>query len=226
MNRSDAEILWEVASVLARDAANVSRAAGRAGPNLPPLLFFTDPERTPRPWETAARLPAGSGVVFRHFGAADARDTALRLREATARRDGLLLIGQDAEMADAVGADGVHLPGRALEQAAALAVARPDWRITGAVHAADEFGAGGFAAVGLDAVVLSPIFPAGGPSGARTALGVETFSQAVRRARLPVYALGGIGSENARALIGSGACGLAGVSSIQSAFGQARFGPA
>nr|MBF0666190.1 thiamine phosphate synthase [Brevundimonas sp.] len=108
MNRSAAEILWEVASVLARDAADVSRAAGRRRPDLPPLLFFTDPGRTARPWETAARLPAGSGVVFRAFGAADALDTARRLREATRGRGGLLLIGLDAELAEAVEADGVH----------------------------------------------------------------------------------------------------------------------
>ena len=135
MNRSDADILWEVASVLARDAANVSRAAGRPAPNLPPLLFFTDPMRTPRPWETAARLPAGSGVVFRAFGAPDARETGLRLREATLRRDGLLLVGLDPELAEAVEADGVHLPERALGQAPALAATRPDWRITGALPA-------------------------------------------------------------------------------------------
>ncbi|NJC40743.1 thiamine-phosphate pyrophosphorylase [Brevundimonas alba] len=215
MNRSDAEILWEVASVLARDAANVSRAAGRPRPNLPPLLFFTDPERTPRPWETAARLPAGSGVVFRAFGASDARETGLRLREATRRRDGLLLVGLDAELAEAVEADGVHLPERALTQAPALAAARPDWRITGAVHSAEALAN----AEGLDATVLSPVFAAGGASASRPPLGMEAFSALVGKARTPVYALGGIDAGNARGLIGSGACGLAGVSAIRAAFG-------
>ena len=38
MNRSEAETLWEVASVLARDAADVSRATGGPAANLPPLL--------------------------------------------------------------------------------------------------------------------------------------------------------------------------------------------
>ena len=215
MNRSDAEILWEVASVLARDAANVSRAAGRPGLNLPPLLFFTDPERTPRPWETAARLPAGSGVVFRAFGAADARETGLRLREATRRRDGLLLVGLDPELAGAVEADGVHLPERALDQAPGLAAARPGWRITGAVHSATALAG----AKALDAAVLSPVFSAGGPSADSPPLGVKAFGDVVRSAALPVYALGGLHSGNARQLIGSGACGIAGVAAIRSAFG-------
>lgn len=215
MNRSDAESLWEVASVLARDAADVSRRAGRPPADLPPLLFFTDPDRTPRPWETAARLPAGAAVVFRAFGAADARETALRLREATARRGVRLLIGLDAELAEAVGADGVHLPERALGQAPALAAARPGWRITGAAHTAAALSV----AAGLDAAVVSPVFAAGGASAARPPLGVTAFSALARGAAIPVYALGGIDAANARALIGSGACGVAGVSAIRAAFG-------
>lgn len=216
MNRSDAEILWEVASGLAREAAKVSRNEKRPGPGLPPLLFFTDPDRTPRPWETAARLPVGAGVVFRSFGAADARETAMRLREATRRRDGLLLIGLDADLAEAVEADGVHLPDRALDRVSALAAARPDWRITGAAHAAERLTQWG---PDLDAVVLSPVFPAGGASGERPPLGVDAFRAAVVGAACPVYALGGIDAGNARRLQGSGACGLAGIGAIQAAFG-------
>lgn len=214
MNRADAEILWEAASVLARDAAEVSRARACSGPNLPPLLFFTDPERTPRPWETAARLPVGAGVVFRHFGLPDAHKTALRLREATRARDGLLLIGLDAELAEAVGADGVHLPERALDQAAGLAAARPDWRITGAAHSSITL-----TSPGLDALIVSPVFPAGGASAHRPALGLTVLGQWVETAPCPVYALGGVDGKNARSLIGSGACGFAAVSAIRSAFG-------
>ena len=214
MNRVDAETLWETASVLAQDAAKVSRARGQAAPNLPPLLFFTDPERTPRPWETAARLPAGSGVVFRHFGRADARETALRLRETTQAREGLLLIGLDADLAEAVGADGVHLPEHALDRAKGLAAARPDWRITGAAHSRAMLGTRG-----LDALIVSPVFPAGGASADRPALGLETLTSWVGAAPCPVYALGGVASSNARGFIGSGVCGLAGVSAIQAAFG-------
>ncbi|RZJ05700.1 MAG: thiamine phosphate synthase [Brevundimonas sp.] len=215
MNRSDAEILWEVASVLARDAAKVSRADGRTRPAPPPILFFTDPDRTPCPWETAARLPAGSGVIYRSFGAPDARDTALRLREATRARGVRLLIGLDADLAETCGADGVHLPERALDQAEALSAARPDWLLTGAAHDRAALGRCG----GLDAAVVSPVFPAGGASADRPALGVETLTHWIADAPCPVIALGGMTTKNARSLIGSGACGLAGVAAIQSAFG-------
>ncbi len=60
---------------------------------------------------------------------------------------------------------------------------------------------------------------AGGASAGRPALGVKGFSDLVRAATVPVYALGGVDAGNAPALIGSGACGIAGVSAIQSAFG-------
>jgi len=212
MNRSDAETLWEVACVLARDAAKVSRLPG--GKDLPPLLFFTDPDRTPRPWETAARLPAGAGVVFRHFGRAGARDTALRLRETTSKHGVLLLIGLDADLAKVVGADGLHLPERALDQASRLSETHPEWLITGAVHPGSAMDV-----AHLHARVLSPVYAPGGPSAATAPLGISGFRETVSSGPRPVYALGGIEARNAHALIGSGACGLAGVSSIQAAFG-------
>jgi len=209
--RPDAEILWVVASGLARAAAEVSRPQ-RA---LPPLLFFTDPERTQRPWETAAALPAGSGMVFRHFGGPDAAGAARRLREVTAASEVRLLIGLDADLAEAVGADGVHLPERALGAAADLRVRQPGWLLTGAAHSAQALGD----ATVLDAAIVSPVFPAGGSSAARPALGVDRFAKMVRSAPCPVYALGGIHAGNARELVGSGACGLAGVEAIRAAFG-------
>ncbi len=44
------------------------------GSALPPMLFFTDPERTPSPERVMERLPRGAGVVFRAFGRPDALD--------------------------------------------------------------------------------------------------------------------------------------------------------
>ncbi len=206
--------MWRIAGCLAREATKVSRTAGRSRPNLPPLLFFTDPERTPEPWRIAGRLPAGSGVVYRHFGAPDALETARRLREATRKRDVLLLIGRDAALADAVEADGVHLPEVMAARATVLAARRPDWTLTAAFHGhADcpDFD-------GLDALVASPVFPAGGASSASPPLGVEGLAAIVRGASCPVYALGGIDASNASALTGSGAYGIAGVGSIRTAF--------
>ncbi|HST91334.1 MAG TPA: thiamine phosphate synthase, partial [Brevundimonas sp.] len=65
---------------------------------------------------------------------------------------------------------------------------------------------------------LSPVFEAGGVSSAARPLGLAALSALAQAAACPVYALGGVDTKNARSLIGSGACGIAGVSAIQAAF--------
>lgn len=208
----DARRLWDAArrmNALAREASDVS-ARG-----LPPLLVFTDPVRTPRPWEIAERLPPGAGLVFRHFGDPEAEMMARRLRDITRSRHVTLLIGLDADLADRVGADGVHLPERAVSAAYALSGRRPDWLLTGAVHDPARLDAG----CDLHALVLSPIFTTSGPSADRPALGVEALTAFANAQPKPVYALGGIDEANVFELADSGACGVAGVGSFARAFG-------
>lgn len=215
MNLSgEAKILWDAAVALNRVARPVSPMTDPVR-SLPPLLFFTDPIRTPEPWRTAQALPEGAGVVYRTFGAVEAETVARRLRAITADRGVRLLIGLDADLADRVGADGLHLPERALSSAGSLRAGRPDWLLTGAVHSRAAVEA---APIALDALVLSPVFPAGGASADKVALGIEAFSVAVRASRLPVYALGGIGAATVGGLADTGACGFAAVDAIRQAF--------
>ncbi len=207
----DGARLWAMAQALAR-AADAVR--GGETSRVPPLLLFTDLERTPRPWEIAARMPAGSGVVYRAFGAPGAADTAQRLRAITRDRGMTLLIGQDADLAAQVEADGLHLPERALSAAYALSGRRPDWILTGAVHTRKA----ALSARDLDAVVLSPIFPAGGASAQRAALGADVLAKAAC-GRTRVIALGGITVGNASVLAETGAYGLAAIGGVIDAFG-------
>lgn len=214
MDRSrDAERLWAAALELNKAVAgrdeNVTPSS-RAP--LPPLWFVTDPDRTPRPWEIAARMPVGAGVIYRAFGASDAMEAGLRLRAATG---GPLLVGLDADLAAAIGADGVHLPERALLHADAIRRERPDWRITGAVHAATD----PEAVRALDAALVSPVFAPGGASAGREALGADGFGRIAAELACPAYALGGITADNARMLAGSGARGIAVVNAAIHAFG-------
>ncbi|MFN4295379.1 MAG: thiamine phosphate synthase [Brevundimonas sp.] len=206
----EATRLWETAKALNRAAARVSPSAAR----LPPLLFVTDPDRTPRPWEIAARLPPGAAVIHRGFGRAEAEADARRLRAVTLEGQVRLLIGLDIALAVAVGADGVHLPERTLHRAgearaAGLAL------VTGAAHSPEALDRA--ADTGLDAAVLSPVFPTASPSGGE-ALGSERFGAMISGARLPVLALGGIHAANVRMLASSGAAGLCAVDGIVRAF--------
>lgn len=206
----DGARLWALAQALAR-AADAVRGAGRL--EVAPMLLFTDPERTPRPWEIAARMPAGSGVVYRGFGGDDTLQTAERLRAVTRARGMTLLIGLDAALAERVQADGLHLPERALAAAYALSGRRPDWILTGAVHSVEA----AKAARDLDAVVLSPILPAGGASAAKPALGLEALTQA-SDGGARVIALGGITAATVSQLEGSGAYGVAAIGGMADAF--------
>lgn len=200
--------LWASAVALNRAAAAVS--PGAAG--LPPLLFFTDPDRAPRPWETASRLPTGSAVIFRAFGRPDAATTGARLRAATRAAGVRLLVGRDADLAEAIGADGLHLPETDAERAVALRAHRPDWLVTAAWHGEAP------PAAGVHALVLSPVFAAGGASAIRPALGIARFTALTAQAKAPVYALGGLDAASAVALARSGACGLAAIDGVQAAF--------
>lgn len=209
----DARRLWDAArrmNALTRPSRDVS--AVRA---LPPLLVFTDPARTPRPWDIAEQIPPGAGLVYRHFGDPDAETVATRLRAITADRGVTLLVGRDADLADRIRADGVHLPERAISAAYSLSGRRPDWLLTGAVHDPEHLDAGR----DLDALVLSPVFETTGPSRERPALGVEALTRLAREQATPVYALGGINPGNVDRIADSGACGIAGVDAFARAFG-------
>ena len=65
-------------------------------------------------------------------------------------------------------------------------------------------------AAGLDACVLSPIFPSNSAS-AQSKLGLFSASQIARGAAMPVIALGGVNADNATRLIGRGFAGVAAV---------------
>lgn len=179
------------------------------GKTLPPLLFFTDPQRTPDLARIIATLPRGSAVVLRTFGAADSLQQAQALRALTRRKRLKLLIGADPRLAAAVGADGVHLPERLAHRA--RAVRRRGWLVTAAAHSPAAVARGHRA--GADAAVVSAIFPSRSPS-AGPPLGPVRLAAMARRAGLPLYALGGVNDATARRLLGSGAVGVAAVEGL------------
>jgi len=191
-----------------RRTARLLPARRRLRKALPALLFFTDPKRTPDPEAAAVRLPAGSAIVYRHFGAPGAEDTARRLKAIARRRGLLLLIGQDAALAARIGADGVHLPERLAHRAGPLRRAHPEWIVTTAAHSSRAARAGGG-----DAVVISAIFASRSPS-AGAALGPVRLATLVRLAERPAYALGGVNDKTARRLRDAGLIGLAAVEGL------------
>jgi thiamine-phosphate pyrophosphorylase len=174
-------------------------------------LFFTDPHRTPHPERVIARLPRGSAVVFRAFGAPDALSRGLALRRLARRRGVLFLVGADAALAVALRADGVHLPERLAGRAGLVRALKRRFLVTAAAHGLPA--ALRARRAGAEALVASPVFPSHSPSAGQ-ALGPLAFATLVRRAGAPVYALGGVNARTARRLAGSGAAGLAAIEGL------------
>ncbi|MEO0550939.1 MAG: thiamine phosphate synthase [Pseudomonadota bacterium] len=159
---------------------------------LPPLLFLTDPDRTPDPVRIARRLPEGSGVIYRHFGAAGRIETASDLAHACKECRLTMLVAADPDLALQVNADGVHWPEARLALArhwrGAFAVNTTSAHSTRALHRA--------AKAGMDAALFSAVFPSNSPSAGHP-LGAPRFRILTNRAPMPVYALGGITARTA-----------------------------
>jgi thiamine-phosphate pyrophosphorylase len=190
--------------VLAALARDLNREAG--APAIPSLYFLTDPVRTPDPVRSASRLPGGSAVIYRHFGAADRRQVARALAR-TCRARGLhLLISADPTLAREIGADGVHWPERLTGKAERFGLT------TGAAHGAEGLTAAHQA--GLDACLLAPIFPTDSASG-NDPLGLFHASQLARASGMNVIALGGINASNAARLRGRGFAGIAALDALR-----------
>lgn len=172
--------------------AAARKSAAHLSPALPPAFFVTDPARTPDPEAIVWGLPAGFGVIYRHFGAADRVELAAALAGICGKRGLTLLIAADPELAMRVGAHGVHWPHRMRQQAR-------KWRgrfdlQTVSAHSGRELRA--VAGLPVDAALLSTVFASRSASAGR-AMGALKFRMRVRDAGLPVYALGGITPGNA-----------------------------
>ena len=196
--------------VLSSAAATFPPRTAR-GVTLPNLLFFTDPARVPDPTTVAERLPRGAGIVFRAFGAPDAVEQGRRLRAIANERGLLLLVGAHANLAEGIGADGLHMPERLAADIPRLRAEHARYLITVAAH--DERAVRAAERAGADAVVVSPVFPSNS-SSAGDPLGVEAVKALVSATALPVYALGGVRARTVTQLIGGGLVGIAAVEAL------------
>jgi len=159
---------------------------------LPDIWMVSDARNDARLETTLARLPRGSGLVFRHYHLAppERRRRFVRLTR-IARRFGhrVVLAGSSAQ-ARAWGADGAYGAPDALgRKATGLRLAT--------AHSLREIARANRAAA--DAVLLSPVHPTRSHAGAK-ALGRVRFRLLAARAQAPVIALGGMDAARARTL--------------------------
>lgn len=167
----------------------------RRQPLMPRQWLMTDERMGDALWVALARLPRGSGVVFRHYGLRPAERSALfgRVARIAARRGLVLLRAGDMRLAKREA--GVH-------------GARGGARNTRPAHSRRE----AIAAIraGADAIFVSPVFATRSHPGART-LGRVRLGLMIAGLDVPVIALGGMDARRARSLSALGVHGWAAI---------------
>ena len=164
----------------------------RAKP-LPALWLISDARNDAGLARALAKLPRGSGWIYRHYHlAGPQRYARFRALRRIARAKGHVTILADSALtAREWGADGIYGAPRALAP-----------RRSGLIHLAtahDLTELGLAARLGADAALLSPVFPTRSHPGGRV-LGPVRFRLLARQAGLPVIALGGMDAARAHAL--------------------------
>jgi thiamine-phosphate pyrophosphorylase len=109
-------------------------------------------------------------MVYRAFGHPDALRTAQRLQRIARRQGVAFFVGADASLAIRARADGLHLPERLVGRMGNIRRLRARFVVTAAAHSL--LAVRRAEAAGVDAIVISPVFPSASPSAARP-LGVR-----------------------------------------------------
>lgn len=142
-------------------------------------------------------------VREKDWPAARVADFALRVKALARSHGAKVLLNGEAHVAYELGLDGVHWTSARLAEAKV----RPDGLLVGAsCHDAHELARA--AALDCDFAVMGPVQPTPSHSGMQP-LRWDGFARQIAGTRIPVYALGGLGSEDLTIAVDRGAHGLA-----------------
>lgn len=159
-------------------------------PALPDIWLVSDARNDIVLESQLARLPRGSGLIFRHYHLAPAeRHTRFERLARLARKYGhIVVLSGTARQARTWGADGAY------GEPARLAGGPAMLRLVTA-HSLREIGKAN--RIRASAILLAPAFPTRSHPG-RSALGPIRFRMLARYSATPVIALGGMDSRRAR----------------------------
>lgn len=171
----------------------------RSVADLPAIVMPTDLSRVPDPVHASRNLPAGAAVILRDAGHPDRLAFGIALRRSTLAWGQVLLVSGDPALAEALNADGLHVPERMLGAAAVRhwRRANPGRLMSAACHSLTALRRAERA--GADLVLLSPVFPTASHPGGRV-LGLYRAAALATATDLAVLAMGGIERGNARRL--------------------------
>jgi thiamine-phosphate pyrophosphorylase len=168
-------------------------------PLWPWQWLMTDERLGDRLWEAADRLPAGGGIIFRHYRLADSDRLALGLKVArlASERNLALGVAGSRRLAERLGASLVHNPD-----------GPGDLPCSMAVH--DEAEARAANQAGAVLAFIAPVYGTRSHPG-RPPLGPERAVELASLVGCPVIALGGMNESRFLALRERGFHGFAGI---------------
>ena len=185
---------------------------------LPPLYLVTNRHRTnnrPLLHVLQEALQAGVRLIQLREKDLDTRSLltlATEVLTLTRSYNASLLINDRVDVAQAIGAEGVHLRANSLPIPVTRRILGPKALIGASAHTSQEVMAA--EAQGADFIVLGPIYDTPSKRDFGPPLGIQVMGEVQRTCHTPLYAIGGLTPERAAGVREAGGYGVAVISSI------------
>ena len=134
------------------------------------------------------------------------------LRDSTRRHGARLLINDRADVALAVGADGVQRAGTSLPVSALRAISPPGFLIGASVHAVDE--ARTAESDGADFLLFGPVYDTPSKRRYGAPQGIAALERVTSAVGKPVFGVGGVTPARVAEVVRAGAAGVAVIGAI------------
>ena len=156
-------------------------------------------------------------VILRDYDLESRLELGQALKYICEKRSIKFLVADDVTLSLMVNADGIHIPEYALHNVPSIRKEHPDYFITASAH--NEAAIKHALEVGVDAVLLSPIFPTKSHpetfKDINLTIGLDALKTICSKYEVPIYALGGITRETAPDLNNSGIIGIAAIRGLE-----------
>jgi thiamine-phosphate pyrophosphorylase len=150
-------------------------------------------------------VQSGATAVHLRLKGEDSRTLLAACRALVTALPVPVIVHDRADVAVAAGAAGVHLSPEEMPTTVVRGIVRDGMLVGASVGSVADLEL----ARAADYVSIGPVFARGSRTSDANAMGVDEFARLARMVDVPVIAVGGIGAENAHAVLAAGAVGVA-----------------